>query len=116
MHDADPREKSHEELLDLIDGRIFACRDKLAIEIRAMNDSLQHFGRAFPVIDGEIDIAGHRKFHDAKIKAAEAEAHFWDELRLDIAKKGTWGLLVIMVGLVLLGISVKFGFGAGLPR
>lgn len=107
-------DKNHDELLDIIDGRIHVCRDKLAIEIRAMNETVQHFSKAFPVVDGEIDIVGHRKFHEAKIKAAEAEARFWNELRLDIAKKGAWGLLLILVGLILVGLSVKLGIGA--PR
>ena len=61
--------------------------------------------QAFP--DG--DIVGHRKYHEAKIKAAVAEEEFWKDLKLDIAKKGAWGLIVILIGLVLLGISVKLG-------
>ena len=59
--------------------------------------------------DGSPDYDGHRRFHEAKIRAAEAEARFWDELKLDIAKKGTWGLLILILGLVLVGLSTKFG-------
>ena len=43
------------------------------------------------------------------IKAARAQEEFWKELRIDIAKKGVWGLLIILVGLVLTGIAAKFG-------
>jgi hypothetical protein len=60
---------------------------------------------AFP--EGDID--GHRKYHEAKIRAAVAEEAFWKDLKLDIAKKGAWGLLVIIVGFVMLGIGAKFG-------
>lgn len=61
--------------------------------------------QAFP--DG--DIVGHRKYHEARIKAAVAEEEFWKDLKLDIAKKGAWGLIVIVIGLILIGISVKIG-------
>jgi hypothetical protein len=60
---------------------------------------------AFP--EGDID--GHRKYHEAKIRAAVAEEAFWKDMKLDIAKKGAWGLLVIIVGFVMLGIGAKFG-------
>jgi tetrahydromethanopterin S-methyltransferase subunit E len=45
------------------------------------------------------------------IAAAEAQTEFWRELRLDIAKKGIWGLLIIVVGLIMVGISAKLGIG-----
>lgn len=62
--------------------------------------------------DGEPDVEGHRRFHDAKIKAAEEEAQFWKELKMEVAKKGlagAWGLLIIIAGLALVGASTKFG-------
>jgi hypothetical protein len=60
---------------------------------------------AFP----EQDVEGHCDYHNAKIKAAEAEERFWNELKMDLAKKGAWGLLIIIVGLVMLGLSTKLG-------
>jgi hypothetical protein len=60
---------------------------------------------AFP--EGDID--GHRKYHEAKIRAAVAEEAFWKDLKLDIAKKGAWGFIVILIGLVMIGISAKIG-------
>jgi len=60
---------------------------------------------AFP--DG--DLIGHCNYHQAKIKAAVAEEAFWKDLKLDIAKKGAWGLIIIVIGLVMLGISAKIG-------
>jgi hypothetical protein len=62
--------------------------------------------------DGTIDHAGHRQYHEAMIEAAKAQTEFWRELRLDVAKKGIWGLLVIVCGLILVGISAKLGIGA----
>lgn len=44
------------------------------------------------------------------IAAAEAQKEFWQELKLDIAKKGVWGLLIILCGLVITGLAAKFGF------
>ena len=65
---------------------------------------------AFP--EGDVD--GHRKYHEAKIRAAKAEEAFWSDLRLDLAKKGTWGLIVVIVGLIIMGIGAKFGIVAKL--
>jgi len=65
---------------------------------------LAQINAAFP--DGPDN---HRLAHQAMIKAAVAEERFWDELKLDIAKKGTWGLLIIILGLALVGIAAKFG-------
>lgn len=62
--------------------------------------------------DGSVDYDGHRKYHESMIAAAEAQTQFWRELKLEIAKKGVWGLLVIICGLILVGISAKMGLGA----
>jgi len=59
--------------------------------------------------DGSVDYDGHRKYHEQLIKAAEAQTEFWRELRLDIAKKGAWSLLVIVLGLVSIGLLAKLG-------
>lgn len=63
---------------------------------------------AFP----EGDLAGHRKFHDSAIAAKKAEERFWTELKLDLAKKGAWGLLIIITGLTLTGLFSKAGLSA----
>jgi tetrahydromethanopterin S-methyltransferase subunit E len=34
---------------------------------------------------------------------------FWQELKLDLAKKGAWGVMVVVVGLVILGLGAKLG-------
>ena len=65
---------------------------------------------AFPRDDiGDTDFIGHREAHESMIKAAKAQAEFWNELKLDIAKKGVWGLLIIICGLVVAGIAAKIG-------
>ena len=63
--------------------------------------------------DGTTDFDGHRRFHEEKLRAAKAEAEFWSELKLEIAKKGIWSLLVIVCGLVVVGMSAKMGLGFG---
>ena len=63
--------------------------------------------RAFP--DGPDR---HRAAHEAMIAAAQAQEQFWKDLRLDVAKKGVWGLMVIVCGLVIAGVAAKFGIVA----
>lgn len=58
----------------------------------------------------------HRSAHEAMIKASAAQERFWAELRLDIAKKGLWGLLVIVCGLVLVGAAAKIGVLGALAK
>lgn len=78
--------------------------DQLLRELASIN-------RAFP--DGP---EAHRLAHEAMMKAAVAEERFWQELKIDIAKKGAWGLLIIVLGLALMGLAAKFGFSAGLAK
>ncbi len=76
-------------------------------------DELRNISSAFAKnADGSVDFEGHRRYHEAMIKAASAQEQFWQDLKLEIAKKGVWGLLTIIVGLALVGISAKFGIGA----
>jgi hypothetical protein len=76
-------------------------------------DELRNISSAFAKnTDGSVDFEGHRRYHEAMIKAASAQEQFWQDLKLEIAKKGVWGLLTIIVGLTLVGISAKFGIGA----
>lgn len=75
--------------------------DSVLIEVAKIN-------RAFP--DGP---EAHRLAHEAMMKAAVAEEKFWNELKLDIAKKGIWGLMVIVIGLAVIGLAAKFGLAVG---
>lgn len=75
-------------------------------------DALRQINSAFATNpDGTTDFAGHRQYHEAIIKAATAQEQFWYELKLEVMKKGIWSLLVIICGLVVVGISAKFGIG-----
>lgn len=65
---------------------------------------------AFPRTDhGDVDFSGHREAHEAMIEAAKAQTEFWRELKLDIVKKGVWGLLIIGCGLIITGAAAKLG-------
>lgn len=63
---------------------------------------------AFP--DGP---GNHRLSHEAMIKAAQAQENFWLEMKLDLAKKGAWGLTIIILGLIIAGLQAKFGLWTG---
>lgn len=79
--------------------------DEILAEVRKIHG-------AFPrTHEGETDFDGHRQYHEAMIRAANAQEAFWNELKLDIAKKGVWGLLIIVMGLAVLGLGAKFGIG-----
>jgi hypothetical protein len=75
-------------------------------------DEIKKISTAFATnADGSVDFEGHRRFHEEKLRAAKAEAEFWNELKLEIAKKGIWSLLTIICGLIVVGVSAKLGFG-----
>lgn len=77
--------------------------DEILTELRKINGA---FARN---ADGEVDFDGHRQYHEEMIRAARAQEEFWRELRLDVAKKGVWGILVIVCGLVIIGAMTKLG-------
>ena len=60
---------------------------ELAAEISALMQS------AFP----EGDPLGHRKHHEAVIRAAEAKAIFWTKMRDEILSKGLLGIMGLML-------------------
>ena len=77
--------------------------DEILTELRKING-------AFPRNDdGSVDFDGHKRYHEEMIAAARAQTEFWRELRLDIAKKGVWGLLIIVCGLIIVGLTTKLG-------
>lgn len=94
-------------MADEIVERRKECSHLTAIEAKLVEiqNCVVTIKKAFP--DGDID--GHRKYHEAKIRAAVAEEAFWTDLKLDVAKKGAWGVLLVLIGLVMLGIGAKFG-------
>lgn len=60
---------------------------------------------AFP--DG--DPVQHRLYHEAVMRAAKAQENFWNELRLEVAKKSAWGVMLLIIGLLLTGLAIKTG-------
>ena len=70
--------------------------------------SLKSMSKAFPRgEDGTLDVDGHRRFHESMIDAAKAQEAFWKELKLDLAKKGLWGILVLVIGFAVVGMLAK---------
>lgn len=80
--------------------------DLIKEQLNDIAKRLDELHQAFP--DG---VQAHRSAHEAMIKAATAQETFWNELKLEVAKKGIIGAIVIVVGLILAGISVKLGIG-----
>lgn len=87
-----PEELSIEKKLDLILAEV------------------KHMRSAFPKDeDGNVDYEGHRKYHESLIRAAEAQAEFWNDLKREVAKKGVLAAIVIVLGLLWLGAQTKLG-------
>ena len=81
--------------------------DEIMAELRKING-------AFPRDDdGEVDHEGHRKYHESLIRAAEAQEQFWRDIRMDVAKKGVWAAIIILLGLLVVGIQIKLGLSSG---
>lgn len=88
-----------------LERRSHASLERQLAEIKA---TLDRFAQAFPVDEyGNVDSAGHRQFHESKIAAAEAERVFWQELKLDLAKKGLYAILTVLVGFIIAGLMAK---------
>jgi|688.fasta_scaffold357258_2 hypothetical protein len=78
-------------------------------------EELQKINGAFAKNDdGSVDFSGHRQYHEEMIRAAKAQTEFWRELKLDIAKKGIWGGIIILIGIIVTGLMAKLGLGG--PR
>lgn len=55
----------------------------------------------------------HREYHQKLINAAKAEEEFWQTAKVELLKRGITGVLYVIgvaCGLILLGLSAKFGF------
>ena len=83
--------QQHQELLDHLNKHI---ADE-AVTVQAL-------ARALPLRpDGLPDIDGHREYHASLIEEAKARAEFWMELRLELVRKGFWGLMGVLAFLVM---------------
>ena len=95
-----------QDLVSLEHQKIADRLDEILAEIKKINTAFPHDE------DGSADHIFHRRYHEKLMKAADAEEKFWRELKLDITKKGLWGLLIIILGLILVGITSKLGIQA----
>lgn len=83
-------------------------------EFRQQNAMLEKYMAGFPNGDPEP----HRHYHQRKIDAATAEHEFWVAAKLKIIEHGVGGLfkaLWIILGLALLGLSLKLGLKFQFP-
>lgn len=86
--------------------------DAQDIEMRIikMEKDIKDMKEAFPrSLIGQPDYVGHREFHERAIASARSQEKFWNELRADLFKKGTWFILIIMLGLMVNGVLYKLG-------
>lgn len=107
---ADKRENSGRRSYDDIADNIkdFVREEFISHEVREtelINKKISEVMAAFP----DKDIAGHHDYHEAKLEAAKAEEKFWNELKLDLAKKGLWSIVTILSGMVVLGFAAWVG-------
>lgn len=79
-----------------------ALQDRLDEHVRDEAMALQALMRALPSkADGTPDIDGHREYHASLIEEAKARAEFWRDLRMELLRKGLWGLLGLLGFLVM---------------
>lgn len=88
VHDDVKQVKTHVSSLDTkLSNHMTDETLTLAEEIASL------MNKAFP----EGDPLGHRKHHEAVIKAAEARAAFWEKMLSEVTSKGLIGILTLAV-------------------
>lgn len=101
---------------DEIKAAVDALDHKLTDHIEREKKELAALTGAFP----NDDPKAHRAAHEAMIEAKQAEAQFWREMKLDLAKKSIWGLLMIVIGFVMVGglftVASKLGIAASVVK
>ena len=76
-----------------------------AREQEAVSKRMAVIMRAFP---GGIE--DHALVHASLAKAAEAQADFYRQIKLDLAKNGIWALAKVIFALIIVGVAAKMGF------
>ncbi len=51
--------------------------------------------------DGSPDVEGHRDYHQELIEESLEKKKMWRELRTEMLKKGTWGIVLVLTALVM---------------
>lgn len=99
-------------IIDLL-NTILAQQDRFLAQTKELQDQLnKHVSeesaalhaliRALPSKpDGSPDVDGHREYHASLIEEAKSRAEFWRELRLELMRKGFWGLMGVLAFLVM---------------
>lgn len=84
--------------------------DDLCKKIDRMMEEMHSINGAFiRNEDNTIDYDGHRRYHASIVASMNAQEKFWNDLKLDLAKKGLWFVLLVVAGFVVLGIQTKLG-------
>ncbi|MBF8177257.1 hypothetical protein [Herminiimonas contaminans] len=66
-------------------------------QMTVLNEKVDRVLAGFP--DGDPD--GHRRFHEALIRKAEAREKFWNDMRAKLIERGVWATLLALGGAVL---------------
>tara|TARA_R110001599_G_scaffold171353_1_gene362446 strand:+ start:463002 stop:463334 length:333 start_codon:yes stop_codon:yes gene_type:complete len=69
--------------------------------LSALEKKVDRVLKGFP--DGDPD--GHRRFHEAMIRKAEAKEKFWNDMRGKLVERGIWAVIGLV--LIALGIAAK---------
>jgi len=92
-------------LLKIVHDKIEAMDVKLTRHIHdetlTLAEEIAHLmNKSFPQGDPE----GHRAYHEASIKRAEANADFWEKMRFEISKWGLIGFTGWFIGMIALSV------------
>lgn len=103
---------SVEDVKRIVAAETQALRDDIH-EIRIFVDAIN---TAFVAgKDGKVDYSGHRKDHELRIAAAEAEKLFWDTARSEFIRNGVGALMWVLKTLLILAV-VGAAYKLGLMR
>jgi len=87
--------------IDGLDNRVAEGATTLATHIGKEEAVIAGLADAFPKKpDGSADITGHRDYHQELIEEARERKTMWRELRTELVKKGTWGIVLVLGALV----------------
>lgn len=82
--------------------QVHELQEQLNQHLRDESVALQTLVRALPSKpDGTPDVDGHREYHASLIEEAKARAEFWRDLRMELLRKGLWGMLGMLGFLVM---------------
>ena len=104
------RRKRPQTIEQLEVGIVQMLRDHEERERDMTAELRKEFFAAFP----NGDIKGHCDYHDAKIRAAQAEERFWESARTEALKHGVAGFFAVLKFVAILSIlSLAYKVGVG---